>query len=115
MTSRSTASSVLSSRSSSFPAVSELNQLLLTFATFGVGFFMRPVGGLLIGVYADRAGRKPALVLTIAMMSLGSLSIALAPYLRDAWDRIAFDRALRPLAAGIVCRRRGRRVVGADD
>ena len=62
-----------------FPAVTEINQLLLTFATFGVGFFMRPLGGLLIGIYADRAGRKAALVLTIAMMSLGSLMIGLAP------------------------------------
>jgi len=41
-----------------FPANSQCASLLLTTATFGVGFFMRPVGGLLLGIYADRKGRK---------------------------------------------------------
>ena len=40
--------------------------LLLAFATFGVSFFMRPLGGILIGAYADRHGRKPAMILTIS-------------------------------------------------
>ena len=44
-----------------FPSESEYTSLLLTMATFGVGFFMRPVGGIVIGLYADRKGRKAAL------------------------------------------------------
>ena len=44
-----------------FPAESQYASLLLTTATFGVGFFMRPVGGILLGIYADRKGRKAAL------------------------------------------------------
>jgi MFS transporter, MHS family, proline/betaine transporter len=41
-----------------FPAESQYASLLLTTATFGVGFFMRPVGGILIGIYADRRGER---------------------------------------------------------
>ena len=46
-----------------FPSESEYASLLMAMATFGVGFFMRPVGGILIGLYADRKGRKAALQL----------------------------------------------------
>jgi MFS family permease len=48
-----------------FPAESQYASLLLTTATFGVGFFMRPVGGILLGLYADHKGRKAALLLII--------------------------------------------------
>jgi len=41
-----------------FPADSQYASLLLTTATFGVGFFMRPVGGVVLGVYADRRGAR---------------------------------------------------------
>ena len=53
--------------------------LLLTFATFGVGFLARPVGGLIIGRFADRRGRKPALILSIAAMGVSTGMIALIP------------------------------------
>jgi len=53
--------------------------LLLTFATFGVGFLARPVGGLLIGMFGDRRGRKPALVLSISLMGISTGIIALIP------------------------------------
>jgi len=49
-----------------FPAESQYASLLLTTATFGVGFFMRPVGGVLLGIYADRRGRKASLLLMSA-------------------------------------------------
>ncbi len=62
-----------------FPAESEYASLLLTMATFGVGFFMRPVGGILIGLVADRKGRKVALQLIIALMTLAIAIIAFAP------------------------------------
>lgn len=62
-----------------FPAESEYASLLFTMATFGVGFFMRPVGGVLIGMYADRKGRKAALQLIIGLMTLSMAIIAFAP------------------------------------
>ncbi|WP_407548648.1 MFS transporter [Streptomyces sp. Pv4-95] len=53
--------------------------LLSTFAVFAVGFFMRPVGGLLMGAVADRRGRRAALTVTILLMGGGSLLVALTP------------------------------------
>ena len=55
-----------------FPAANPNISLLLSVATFGIGFFARPLGGILIGAYADRFGRKPAMTLTIWLMALGS-------------------------------------------
>lgn len=62
-----------------FPAATPLGSLLLSVAVFGVGFVTRPLGGILIGSYADRAGRKPALLLTIALITVGTLGLALTP------------------------------------
>jgi MFS transporter, MHS family, proline/betaine transporter len=62
-----------------FPSGSQYASLLLTTATFGVGFFMRPVGGILLGIYADRRGRKSALLLVIALMTVAIAMIAFAP------------------------------------
>jgi len=62
-----------------FPSGSPLTSLLLSLATFGVGFLTRPLGGLWIGAYADRAGRRPALTLTIALMAAGTLALVLTP------------------------------------
>ncbi len=62
-----------------FPTASSYGQLLLTTATFGVGFLMRPVGGMLIGSYADRHGRRAAMSLTLWMMGLGCGLIVVAP------------------------------------
>ncbi|MCL0190522.1 hypothetical protein M2T31_28900, partial [Klebsiella pneumoniae] len=52
--------------------------LLMARATFGVGFFMRPVGGVLLGLYADRRGRKAAMQLIILLMTLSIAMIAFA-------------------------------------
>ena len=62
-----------------FPAESQYASLLLTTATFGVGFFMRPVGGILLGIYADRRGRKASLLLIIGLMTLAIAMIGFAP------------------------------------
>jgi len=62
-----------------FPTDSEFASLLLSVATFGVGFLTRPVGGVLIGAYADRAGRRPALLLTIVLMTIGTLGLVVTP------------------------------------
>ena len=62
-----------------FPAESQYASLLLTTATFGVGFFMRPVGGILLGIYADHKGRKAALLLIIVLMTAAIAMIGFAP------------------------------------
>jgi MFS transporter, MHS family, citrate/tricarballylate:H+ symporter len=53
--------------------------LLLTLATFGVGFFTRPLGALVIGRYGDRAGRKPAMMWSFGLMGVSILGTALTP------------------------------------
>jgi MFS transporter, MHS family, proline/betaine transporter len=53
--------------------------MLLTFATFAVGFLVRPVGGVVMGMYADRAGRMKALSWIMVAMSVGSLLLGLTP------------------------------------
>lgn len=62
-----------------FPASSQLGSLLLTLAVFAVGFVFRPLGGVIIGAFADRAGRKPAMLLTIILITVGTLGLALTP------------------------------------
>jgi len=62
-----------------FPSQSQYAALLLTTATFGVGFFMRPVGGILLGIFADRKGRKAALLLIVTLMTAAIALIAFAP------------------------------------
>ncbi|MER7499670.1 MFS transporter [Nonomuraea pusilla] len=65
--------------SSFFPKGNTTAQLLNTAGIFAVGFFMRPVGGWLLGRFADRKGRKAALTLTVTLMSASALLIAIAP------------------------------------
>ena len=62
-----------------FPAKDDVTRLLFSVATFGVGFVTRPIGGIIIGAYADRAGRKPAMLLTIGLMAVGMIMTALTP------------------------------------
>ncbi len=62
-----------------FPKGNPTAQLLQTAAVFAVGFFARPVGAWIMGRYADRAGRKAALTLSVAMMCAASLVIAATP------------------------------------
>jgi MFS transporter, MHS family, proline/betaine transporter len=62
-----------------FPSSSEGESLLIAFATFGITFFVRPVGAVFLGAFADRHGRKSALVLTIGLMMVGTAIIAIMP------------------------------------
>ncbi len=62
-----------------FPPQDGAAMLLVAFASFGLAFIVRPVGGVLLGIYADRAGRKAALSAIILMMSAGTLIIGLTP------------------------------------
>ena len=62
-----------------FPSVSPLIGSLAAFATFAVGFFARPLGGLVVAHYGDRIGRKPALVFTVAIMGVSTVLIGVLP------------------------------------
>jgi MHS family proline/betaine transporter-like MFS transporter len=62
-----------------FPADSQYASLLLTTATFGIGFVMRPVGGILLGIYTDRKGRKAGLQLILGLMTAAIAMMAFAP------------------------------------
>ncbi|WP_342050028.1 MULTISPECIES: MFS transporter [unclassified Cupriavidus] len=62
-----------------FPAENAYASLLLTTASFGIGFVLRPIGGILIGAYADRKGRRAALQLIIFLMTVATAMIAFAP------------------------------------
>ena len=62
-----------------FPAGDPVVSLLSTFATYGVGFVMRPVGAIVIGAYGDRRGRKTALILTVGLMATATALTGLIP------------------------------------
>ena len=62
-----------------FPTGSEYGSLMLSLATFGAGFVTRPIGGIVLGIYSDRIGRRPAMLLSFALMGLSILTIALTP------------------------------------
>jgi MHS family proline/betaine transporter-like MFS transporter len=62
-----------------FPGGNAAIQLVQAYAVFGITFLIRPLGGLVLGAYADRHGRKKALVLTIRLMVLGTFLLAIMP------------------------------------
>jgi len=88
-----------------FPSGSEFGSLMLSLATFGVGFLMRPLGALVLGAYIDRRGRRSGLILTLSLMSIGTLSIACLPGYRAigilAPILIVIGRLLQGFSAGV--------------
>ena len=62
-----------------FPQGNEFWSLMAALMTFSVGFFMRPIGAVVLGAYIDKHGRRKGLILTLALMSFGTLSIACVP------------------------------------
>jgi MFS family permease len=62
-----------------FPSGTPYLSLMLSLMTFGVGFLMRPVGAIVLGAYADHHGRRAGLILTLALMSVGIITIACTP------------------------------------
>lgn len=62
-----------------FPGGDQTAQLLNTAGVFAVGYLMRPAGAVLMGVYADRKGRKAALAMSVGLMCIGSAMIAIVP------------------------------------
>jgi MFS transporter, MHS family, alpha-ketoglutarate permease len=87
-----------------FPPASQTAQLLNTAAVFALGFLMRPVGGWLMGRYADRHGRRAALSLSVLLMCAGSLLIAVTPAYATiglaAPVMLLFARLLQGLSVG---------------
>src|SRR3954454_7745700 len=62
-----------------FPSLDPLAGTIAAFATYAVGFFARPLGGIVFGHYGDRVGRKATLVTTLLMMGLSTFLIGLLP------------------------------------
>ena len=69
-----------------FPQADQTAQLLNAAAIYAIGFLIRPFGSWVMGVYADRKGRKPALILSMLIMGVGSLGVGLIP----SYDSIGF-------------------------
>jgi MHS family alpha-ketoglutarate permease-like MFS transporter len=87
-----------------FPSGDRTAQLLSAAAVFAVGFVMRPVGAWIMGVYADRKGRKAGLTLSVGLMCFGSLMIAVTPvYAEIGWlapALLVIARLLQGLSLG---------------
>jgi MFS transporter, MHS family, citrate/tricarballylate:H+ symporter len=62
-----------------FPTGDQFASLMLSLVTFGAGFFMRPLGALVLGSYIDRKGRRLGLILTLGLMAVGTITIACTP------------------------------------
>ena len=88
-----------------FPTQNEYASLMLSFMTFGTGYLMRPLGAILLGVYIDHHGRRKGLLLTLALMAVGTLSIGIMPGYGTiglfAPLLIVVGRLLQGLSAGV--------------
>ncbi|MGI4744833.1 MAG: tricarballylate/proton symporter TcuC [Janthinobacterium lividum] len=87
-----------------FPSDDPLGTLLKSLATFGVGFLMRPLGAVILGSFTDRYGRRKGLLLTLALMSIGIVTLAVTPAYATigvlAPVLILFGRLLQGFSAG---------------
>ena len=87
-----------------FPSKDPFASLMLSLMTFGAGFLMRPIGAVVLGAYTDRAGRRKGLLLTLALMSVGVLTLSLAPPFRMigllAPVIVVFGRLVQGFSAG---------------
>ena len=81
-----------------FPSQSQFNSLMLSLATFGAGFITRPIGAVFIGAYSDRAGRRPAMILSFAMMGFAIITLALTP----SYDAIGLAAPVLAVVARLV-------------
>jgi len=62
-----------------FPTGNDFTSLMSTFAVFGVGFLMRPLGAVILGAYIDKVGRRKGLITTLSLMAMGTILIAFVP------------------------------------
>jgi MFS family permease len=81
-----------------FPSQSEFSSLMLSLATFGAGFVTRPIGGIVLGIYSDRVGRRPAMLLSFALMGAAILTLSLTP----SYDRIGLAAPIVVIVARMV-------------
>jgi MFS family permease len=81
-----------------FPSENPYASLMLSLATFGAGFLTRPIGSFVIGAYADRVGRRPAMLLSFTLMGLAILALAVIP----PYSRIGLAAPVLAIAARMV-------------
>jgi MFS family permease len=88
-----------------FPGTDHFTSLMLSLTTFGAGFLMRPIGAVILGAYIDRHGRRAGLILTLALMSVGTLGLAFLPGYAviglAAPLLVLFSRLLQGFSAGV--------------
>jgi MFS family permease len=88
-----------------FPNQSEYTSLMLSFMTFGTGYLMRPLGAMVLGAYIDRQGRRKGLLLTLALMAVGTISVGCMPGYRTlgllAPLLVVAGRLVQGLSAGV--------------
>lgn len=81
-----------------FPTTNETASMLLTFGSFGASYLVRPIGGVVLGAYADKRGRKAALMASVGLMMVGTAIVALIP----GYDRIGLAAPLGVFAARLI-------------
>jgi MFS transporter, MHS family, citrate/tricarballylate:H+ symporter len=81
-----------------FPSQNQFSSLMLSLGTFGAGFITRPIGAVFIGAYSDRVGRRPAMVLSFAMMGSAIIALALTP----SYDAIGVAAPVLAVVARLV-------------
>src|SRR5260370_34349691 len=84
-----------------FPTTDPSVSLLLSLGTFALAWLVRPIGAVVIGAYADRAGRKPALVLSAGLMMAGTLLTGLLPSYASIGLAAPLLMMLAPLLQGV--------------
>src|SRR5579872_611980 len=88
-----------------FPSENETAALLNTFGVFWLGALMRPVGAIVLGAYIDRIGRRKGLIVTLAIMAIGTVTIAVCPVYASigvaAPVIVLFARLLQGFSAGV--------------
>jgi MFS family permease len=81
-----------------FPSHNQYASLMLSLATFGAGFVTRPIGGIVIGSYSDRVGRRPAMILSLVMMGFAIIALALTP----SYETIGISAPIIAIVARMV-------------
>ncbi|MCJ2140250.1 MFS transporter [Methylobacterium sp. E-066] len=81
-----------------FPTSNPTTSLLLALGSFGISYLMRPLGAIVLGLYADRVGRKPALMLSIVLMMVGTSMMVVMP----SYESIGILASIGVLAARLI-------------
>jgi metabolite-proton symporter len=88
-----------------FPSNSAYASLMMTLATFGAGYLMRPLGAVILGAYMDRHGRRAGLIFTLLLMAIGTVVIACTPSYKSigiiAPIVVVIGRLMQGFAAGV--------------